>query len=303
MNARYQYSVVRYVPNVIRDEAVNVGVLVRSVADAQFEWRFLPRSSVVRKLWPTADQNLVHHLDRQLKAAANAQGSFFGEVELVKRFGDPGAAGFVERASSEFNGNLQFTELRGLLSESLDDALHWTYRTYVEEPEATARPINFQAMAPLRIRTRLWTAFERRDLIKPRSVSKSVRIDGRHAPWTFDLSYRNGSLNMVSSLALSGPSLETNLGRALVFKGMVEDVVSVKHDARGVAIASLDDGPGATQAVKLLNDSKIEVVDIRQLGAFVDRVEDELASHRQSSRNRGSKAASGGVTRPHRRAG
>ena len=57
MPQRFQYAVLRYVPNVIRDEAVNVGVVVRDLEREEFEYRFLPRSATVRKLAPQADKS------------------------------------------------------------------------------------------------------------------------------------------------------------------------------------------------------------------------------------------------------
>jgi hypothetical protein len=72
------------------------------------------------------------------------------------------------------------------------------------------------------MRIRLWEAFERRALITPKRVKRQVVLKGKHAPWTFDLGYRNGKYNLINSLALNSSVSETNLGRALVLKGMIE---------------------------------------------------------------------------------
>src|SRR4051794_19614257 len=98
MAQRFQYAVVRYVPNVVRDEGINVGVLVREVHGDGFNYRFLPRSATVRKLWPPADTRLVANFERQVGLAART-----GEgIGLV---GHPSSRDFFEKARSEFNGN------------------------------------------------------------------------------------------------------------------------------------------------------------------------------------------------------
>src|SRR5436309_11187407 len=61
MEKPFQYSVVRYVPNLVRDEGVNVGLLVRAVAGKEFDFKFLPRTATVRKLWPHADERIVEN--------------------------------------------------------------------------------------------------------------------------------------------------------------------------------------------------------------------------------------------------
>jgi hypothetical protein len=279
---RFQYSVVRYVPNVIRDEAVNVGVLVWEVDRPLFEAKFLPRSSAVRRLWPSADQQLVPRFQRELKLATSTrQAAFDGlDLPLIERFGHPTDATFLVRARAEFTGNLQLTEPRGYRAATIAEALQWAYATYVEEPPSGPRPINSQEMAPMRLRERLWSAFERRSLISPGAVRRQFVINGKHAPWTFDLAYRNGSLNLVSSVALNAPTPESNLRRALILKGMLEDVRGTSK-THGIAVVQLprDHGvsAGAHEAESILKDSRVEIVNIGQLNEFVDRVATELA--------------------------
>src|SRR5437867_4926673 len=156
MPQRFQYAVLRYVPNVIRDEAVNVGVVVRDLEREEFEYRFLPRSATVRKLAPQADQQIVNNFSRQLAVARRADRPILG-------VGHPKNVDFFAHASREFTGNLQFSEVRGLLADDLRSAVNRIYSDYVAEPRGSARPINYQAMAPYQTRARLWDAFKRRE--------------------------------------------------------------------------------------------------------------------------------------------
>jgi hypothetical protein len=285
MSERFQYSIVRYVPNVVRDEAVNVGVLVRAVDGTAFTFRFLPRASAVRKLWPGADQRLVRLFEKQLKNALNESPSLLPSTHpLVERFGNPRDADFLARARTEFTGNLQLTAPRGYIASNIDSAVKWAYSEYVEEPAVGSRPINYQSIAPFTLRTRVWSAFEKRNLIAPTRVERQRTLQGKHAPWTFDLTYHNGALNLINSIALDAPSLETNLGRALVFKGMIDDVIaSSKDDVHAIAIAKTSNdpthSPGSEQAEIILRDADVEIVDATQLSAFVERVEKELLAH------------------------
>ena len=273
MSERSQYVIVRYVPNVVRDEAVNIGVIIRGVGSSHFDFKFLPRSATIRKISPEADQQLVKNFERQLTLSKR-------EDRPVGIIGHPTEPEFFVKAMREFNGNLQLTEPRGLLAADLGEALHQVYSMYVAE-QGVSRPINYQAIAPYTTRERLWSAFDRQRLIRPGFVKKEMTVKGKHAHWTFDLGYQNGGLKLISSVALNAPTEETNLGRALVFKGMLDDVKHEVEKVRGTAVVQLPKpnapAPGAKGAQEFLRDSRVHVVDLSNIAEFVISVQRDLS--------------------------
>src|SRR3989442_4636578 len=100
MSERTQYVIVRYVPNVVRDEAVNIGVIIRRVDAPQFDFKFIPRSATVRKISPEADQQLVKNFERQLTLSKN-EGARIGLIGL------PTEPASSHKAFPDSNGNLQ----------------------------------------------------------------------------------------------------------------------------------------------------------------------------------------------------
>jgi hypothetical protein len=182
------------------------------------------------------------------------------------------------------NGNLQVTEPRGLTAADVASALNFLYGEYVALPQGSARPINYQSIAPFTSRQRLWTAFEKRNLVRPGRVTRELVLRGKHAPWTFDLGYRNGKLRVISSLALNALAAETNLGRALVFKGMLDDV-KAKGEQRDLAGTAVIDwgrdearAPAGAEARSILQDARIEIVRINEIGKLADRVQAEFSA-------------------------
>ena len=119
----------------------------------------------------------------------------------------------------------------------------------------------------------------RHGLFGPGRLEERLVVQGLRAPWTFDLGYRNGRINVINSLALTASNAEANLGRALVLKGMVADVTG-RQDLDATAVLHLSDTeattPGAREAVNLLEDADIEIVALPDLEALVGRVEEEL---------------------------
>jgi len=275
MSKIFQYSIVRYVPDVVRDEAVNVGVLVRAAEGERFEFKFLPRSATVRKLWPGADQALVRNFERQLTSCAEND-------EPLGRSGRIVDSEFFDKARSEFNGNLQLSLPRAATGESIDQVLKRAYQTSVAEPGVGTRPINYQMIAPYRLRQRLWNAFQKRDLLRPGRVRKEIVLKGKHAPWTFDLGYQNGAIHVVNSLALNAPTPEANLGRALVLKGMLEEVRTTQNSSiKGIAVVeglgNKRSPKGAQEAGEILTDAKIATYAFSDLDNLIAKVERDLS--------------------------
>jgi len=96
MTGVFQYAVVRFVPDVVRDEGINVGVIVRDSNNHEFAHRFLPRGAAIRKLAPAADRRLVANFEHELSKLQN-RGQLFpmGTLGLV---GHPTDPEFFDRA-------------------------------------------------------------------------------------------------------------------------------------------------------------------------------------------------------------
>jgi len=168
------------------------------------------------------------------------------------------------------------------MGPNIDEVLKQIYETSVAEPEVGVRAINYLTIAPFRTRERLWSAFQKRDLLHAKRVRKEMNVQGKHAPWTFDLGYQNGSLNVINSLALNASTPQANLGRALVLKGMIDDVRAVhKGSLKGIAVIE-GGGNGAApkgshEAQRILTDGKLTVVPFSRLNELIDQVEHDLS--------------------------
>jgi len=265
---RFRYCVARYVPNVIRDEAVNVGVIVQDLESHNVSFRFLPRAAAVRRLWPDVDERIIGFLERQLSVATQ-QNMEFGLA------GRPGDSEFLDSLAYEFTGTLQLTAPRGTTNTSLDSAVSKEFRTHVAEP-GEFRPISYSILAPARLQRRVWNAFDKVHLIKEGAFLRRSTLMGKHSSWTFDLAMQeNSHAQVINSLALNAPDPGAKAGRAFVLRGMVEDVRdSMRVEATAVIEApKASDIAGFSIAESILADAKINIVHIGELKAFVADLE------------------------------
>ena len=188
------YHVLRYTPNLVRDEWVNIGVVMYDPGSRRARARLIEEVSElarVRKLHPGADVDLL----RALGADFDAQ--------LTEHSGD--LPDYLANLNQTLSNVLQFGPQKGVLTEDLDAELDRLYRDYVEPPRRRAAPAEV-ASTRARIRARATEGFRRTGILS--RLERHVRVEEftvRGDPLRLDYGYRrNGTRGFAHALALSG---------------------------------------------------------------------------------------------------
>src|SRR6202049_4847981 len=198
------YHVVRYQPNLIRDEWVNIGVLLfipdgepeggpgEGAAGGRVRQRWLEEPADLarlRRLHPAADEDLL------LRLPAEFDRQFAGrEME---------AAAILEKFDETLANAVQLAPRKGLLARDPDAELDRLFREQVEPLRETRR-------GPAEIRTRGDVRARAADFFRSekilRLMQRGVRVEEYTAPgdpMRIDFSYRrNGTRGFVHSVAL-----------------------------------------------------------------------------------------------------
>jgi hypothetical protein len=206
-----EFFLVRYVPDLVKDEFVNIGVVVREgtgVPGASTLVRFTRDWSRVRCLDPDADIPMLESL----------------EGELCGREGDGGGGmrSTLSVMEDSFSNSVQLTPGKGCLAENLTTEMELLMRLYVEprKREAvsrrSARQVIYGAMRTQFERSGVW------ELMRKRIPAASYTGPGD--PLRIDCGYRpNGVIRMFHAVALDG-DLETAKVLAFSFPGLREGV-------------------------------------------------------------------------------
>jgi Protein of unknown function (DUF3037) len=190
------YHVVRYHPNPIRDEWINIGVLLlipgdgASAGRVRQRWLDEPADLVrLRRLHPSVDEDVL----LRLPAAFERQ---FGGREMD-------AEAILERFDGTLSNAVQLAPRKGLLSQDPDAELDRLFREQVE-------PIREMRRGHAEIRTRGDVRYKVTEVFQSakilRFMKRSVRVEEYTAPgdpMRIDFAYRrNGTRGFVHSFAL-----------------------------------------------------------------------------------------------------
>jgi Protein of unknown function (DUF3037) len=259
-----RYRVLRYTPNLIRDEWVNIGVLLEEFQELEAvggsrraikvieEDREFAR---VRKLHPAADVELLHSLRSELDTLPGMQG------DDVRKF-------FLNFENTLSNV-LQLSPQKAVLAEDFNAELGRLYEAHVAPP-AYARGGIVES-------TRAWIRNKLKDVFQRHRISSklkpAVRIDEfTHTgdPFKFDYGYRNGVRGYIQSVVLN-----RDAAQAKVLAYTVESIRKRVPTAEFTAITEALPISGNLQHLfisKLFEDQNVRIVPMNQVEMFAEEL-------------------------------
>ncbi|MGH9563670.1 MAG: DUF3037 domain-containing protein [Terracidiphilus sp.] len=190
-----EFQLLRYVPDAVRNEYVTIGAILREAGTdgepARCEIQFTRDWRRVRCLDPDADTALLESM----------------ESELRRRLAEEPNGKLMRILDESLSLNVQMTEPKAYLAESMPAGMEELMRMYVE-PQARGRVSRLSGRAA--IHTRMRTEFERAgvwDLLRKRIAAAEYTRPGD--PLRIDAGYRpNGVIRMFHAVSFE-PGLET----------------------------------------------------------------------------------------------
>jgi len=251
----FAYHIVRYTPNLVRDEWVNIGVLLSDPSTGRVLRRLMEEPAEfarVRRLHPSADEALLRQLPAEFEAQLGA---------------DPGRAQTsLARLEQTLSNAVQLSPQKGLLAEDMDAELDRLYHNHVEPPRYTRGAEDLSTRNA--IRTRANQVF-RTAGIWPR-LGRHVRIAEftyPGDPLRIDYTYRrNGTRGFVQALPLGREP-----GQAKVLAFTADAIRAKLPHSEFVAVTEVaprQENPRHQFVVGLLEQREIPVLPITRLAEW-----------------------------------
>src|SRR5580692_10163926 len=210
-----EFQLLRYVPDAVRNECVHIGVILREAAGAdktgkagsgkvetgKVEVRFTRDWRRVRCLDPDADTELLEGMESELRR------------RLIE---DPGGR-LMRILEESLSLNVQMTEPKAYLAESIPAGMEELMRLYVE-PQARERVPRLSGRAAIQARMR--SEFERAgvwDLMRKKIAASEYTRPGD--PLRIDVGYRpNGIVRMFHAVSFErGHATGLEMDKVLAF--------------------------------------------------------------------------------------
>ena len=186
-----EFQLLRYVPDAVRNEYVHIGVILREQGNPRAEVRFTRDWRRVRCLDPDADTALLEAM----------------ESELRRRLAEEPGGRLMQILEESLSLNVQMTESKAYLAESVPAGMEELMRVYVE-PAPRERSPRLSGRTAIQSRMRL--EFEHVgvwDLLRKKIDASEYTRPGD--PLRIDMGYRpNGLVRMFHAVSLD-PGLET----------------------------------------------------------------------------------------------
>ena len=266
-----RYRILRYTPNLVRDEWVNIGVLLEEGAqEAEGAGRTTRRLAIqvieeesemarVRRLHPGADEALLRALpaefDARLRAAPSEAGAY------------------VEKLDSTLSNALQFSPPRGLLAENFDAELARLFREHVAAPPA-ARGIGQNVRNWMR--ARMADVFQRRRILG--KLEHRVPVEEfTHPgdPLKLDYGYRyNGTRGYLHAIAL-----DRDVSQSKVLAYTAESIRARMPNSIFTAVTNAEPAPENSRhrfIVETLRAQDISILPLGQIEQFAEELRPRL---------------------------
>jgi Protein of unknown function (DUF3037) len=251
----FTYRILRYVPNLIRDEWVNIGVLLEDDGSPQRAIKLIEEDAEfarLRRLNPAVDDSLLRGL----------AGAF--EAELRKS--NEAAAAYLEKLDQTLSNAVQFSPVKAVLAEDFDAELDRLYQDHVAPP-ARSRGGIIES-------TRGWIRARLNDVIRRRRVpqlTRGVRVEEFTQPGDplrLDYGYRNGVQGYIQAVALG-----RDTAQAKVLAYTAERIRARVPDVEFTAITEIEPAPDNARhqfMVKLFDEQRIAIVALNRVERFAE---------------------------------
>lgn len=253
----FRYRVLRYTPNLVRDEWVNVGVMLEQTDGPRRAIRIVEEPAEiarVRRLHPRADEALLRALP--------------SEFDLLFRAPEPEFRLYLEKIDQTLSNVLQFSPQRGLLADDFDAELDRLFREHVAPPRAAR--VGVMESTRGWIRARLNDVFRRHRILG--KLERSVRVEEFTEPgdpMRIDYVYRHsGARGYMQTIALG-----RDASQAKVLAYTAERIREIASNSEFVAITEVPpspDNPRHRFVARLLESQNISIVPLNRVEQFAE---------------------------------
>ena len=264
-NKQCEFFLLRYVPDAVKDEFVNIGLVLRD-GNGFAEVRFAKDFGRVKCLDPAADLDMLRALEADVKRALADS---------------PNDAALVAKMQDWFSGTVQLSPTKAVLAASPPEELKRLAAMYLET--AHREPKAREATGRVAIVNAMRSAFEAQGVWQDKRAFTNFKVakyTQKGDPLKLDFGYRpNGNVRFFHAVALAA---DPNAPKVLAFSfPQVREGIArgekLKAELTAVVESDLDRADEATAfAFATLASSQIAVSSVAEMPRLAEAARKEL---------------------------
>ena len=267
-----EFALVRYVPDAVRGEFANIGVVLRAAGETGVAVRFTRDWTRVRCLDAGADTEMLESLEAEMTERLGAGSS---PAVPVTAAGRP----LLDALQDSLSNSVQITAMRGTLAESLPAEMEQLLRMYVEpakQPRGRRKESGRAAVAG-----QMRDAFTRAgvwNLMRKRVAASEYTRAGD--PLKLDCGYRNGQVRMFHAVSLDH-EVEGAKGLAYSLAALRDGVIRVEGTGLELTavvepVSKVSDTEQYEFGVEVMEKAGLRVLTTADLGRVAETARREL---------------------------
>ena len=275
MNERVQceFSLVRYVPDPVKNEFVNIGVLLREGTTEAAAVRFTKDWGRVRCIDPDADIEMLEAMETEMRRRLLEDGTETTPLMTTIR--------------DSFSHQLQMTEPKACLAENVAAGMDELMQLYVEPRRQKARQALSGRQAIIRSmrlqfeHARVWDLMQKR--IAATAYTRpgdSLKIDCGYRPngtiRMFHAVSLTGDVELAKVLAFSAPALRTGVARVENAELELTAIVEPLRNGKGEVAVDEDHVQQYRFGVETMEAQQIRVLTVNDLERVAETAKREL---------------------------
>ncbi len=261
-----EFFLIRYVPDVVKAEFVNIGVVLRAAETSGAEVRFTRDWTRVRCMDADADVGLLESLEAEI-------------AERLRVEDDRSAKPLLGLLEDTLSNSVQMTEMRATLAESMAAEMEQLLRMYVEPLKGP--PMRRKVSGRAAIAGAMREEFERAGVWRlMRKKIAAAQYTEAGDPLKLDCGYRNGQVRMFQAVSLDG---DVEGAKGLAYSaGALRDGVA-RTEGAGLQLTAVVEPVSAAGDAELygfgvgvMESASIRVLTVSDLGRVAETAKREL---------------------------
>lgn len=257
--AKYHYSIARFVPNRMRGEFVNIGIVVQNLETGSIRVKFAENFARIKRICPTANVKSINPMLEVIQAKLNRNHE----------------AGYLARLDDFIHGTIQFCEVSGGITNNIETELEKLFRLFVSDEAIVRKQPSETSQRSVTARVKRSfqeSEYERLQRLTARTVLPEMGI--RFPLVNTNL---NGAHLLIQTVSLAHGTGKQALDAVKLFAKNADYVQKDTRYRNACLIALVQEPPYQAQnegemANRILSDSYPHVWRIDDENRYVDRV-------------------------------